>query len=116
MTYHEGLGKEISIPPAEPSQSTFSQDVPEGLKQEVANVVRNTYGNHIPGIQIENYNRCWYIIPTPPGTVHKRPTCPRDALSPKQDFIIDYHPHCRNLVIAGAGSFHSWEFLPTIGK
>ncbi|KAK4032194.1 putative sarcosine oxidase protein [Parachaetomium inaequale] len=98
MTYHEGLGKEISIPPAEQSQSTFSQDVLDGLKQEVANVVRNKYGNYVPGIQIENYRMCW------------------DAVSPNQDFVIDYHPHCNNLIIAGAGSFHSWKFLPTIGK
>ena len=40
----------------------------------------------------------------------------RDAVSPNQDFVIDYHPHCNNLIIAGAGSFHSWKFLPTIGK
>ncbi len=40
----------------------------------------------------------------------------RDAVSPNQDFVIDNHPHCPNLIIAGAGSFHSWKFLPTIGK
>lgn len=40
----------------------------------------------------------------------------RDAFSPNQDFIIDYHPNCENLVIATAGSFHRWKFLPTIGK
>lgn len=59
MTHHEGLGKEISIPPPAQSQSTFSQDVPDGLKQEVANVVKNTYGSHVPGIQIESYRMCW---------------------------------------------------------
>ncbi|KAK0744895.1 sarcosine oxidase [Apiosordaria backusii] len=98
MTHHEGLGKDISIPPAPQSQSTFSQDVPDGLKEEVANVVRNTYGSHVPGIKIEKYRMCW------------------DAVSPNQDFVIDYHPHCKNLVIAGAGSFHGWKFLPNIGK
>lgn len=40
----------------------------------------------------------------------------RDAVSRNQDFIIDYHPKCENLVIATAGSFHSMKFLPTIGK
>lgn len=40
----------------------------------------------------------------------------RDAVSPNQDFIIDYHPKCANLVIASAGSFHSWKFLPNIGE
>jgi sarcosine oxidase/L-pipecolate oxidase len=37
-------------------------------------------------------------------------------VSSNKDFIIDHHPHCRYLIIAGAGSFHSWKFLPTIGK
>ncbi|KAK4449070.1 putative sarcosine oxidase protein [Podospora aff. communis PSN243] len=98
MTYHDGLDKDISIPPPAESQSTWSQNVPEGLKQEVANVVRNTYGSYVPGIDIESYRVCW------------------DAVSPNQDFIIDYHPKCKNLVIASAGSFHSWKFLPNIGE
>ncbi|KAK4185038.1 FAD dependent oxidoreductase [Podospora australis] len=98
MTYHDGLKKEISIPPKPESQSTFSHDVCEGLKQEVGNVVKNVYGDHVKGINIESYRMCW------------------DAVSPNQSFIIDYHPACDNLVIAGAGSFHSWKFLPTIGK
>jgi sarcosine oxidase / L-pipecolate oxidase len=40
----------------------------------------------------------------------------RDAVSPNQDWIIDYHPHCKNLLVTGAGSFHAWKFLPNIGK
>jgi len=38
-----------------------------------------------------------------------------DAVTPNQDWIIDRHPHCKNLYFAGAGSFHSWKFLPTLG-
>lgn len=40
----------------------------------------------------------------------------RDAVSPNQDWIIDHHPHCKNLLVTGAGSFHAWKFLPNIGK
>jgi sarcosine oxidase / L-pipecolate oxidase len=40
---------------------------------------------------------------------------PRDAVTPNQDWVIDSHPKCKNLYIAGGGSFHSWKFLPTVG-
>lgn len=40
----------------------------------------------------------------------------RDSVTPNQDFIISPHPACKGLYIAGGGSFHSWKFLPTIGK
>lgn len=40
----------------------------------------------------------------------------RDAITPNQDFVITAHPHCANLFIATAGSFHGWKFLPTIGR
>src|SRR6266487_6399292 len=40
----------------------------------------------------------------------------RDAVTPNQDFIISPHPHCKNLYLATGGSFHSWKFMPTIGK
>jgi sarcosine oxidase/L-pipecolate oxidase len=59
MVYHEGVKKDISVPPSNMSQMTFSQDVPEGLKQEVANVVANTYGKYIKGLKIESYRMCW---------------------------------------------------------
>jgi glycine/D-amino acid oxidase-like deaminating enzyme len=39
----------------------------------------------------------------------------RDSITPNQDFIISSHPHCKNLYIATAGSFHGWKFLPVIG-
>ncbi len=37
-------------------------------------------------------------------------------MTPNQDWIISPHPTCPGLYIAGGGSFHSWKFLPTIGK
>jgi len=40
----------------------------------------------------------------------------RDAITPTQDQIICEHPHSRNLFIVTGGSFHSWKFLPIIGK
>jgi sarcosine oxidase/L-pipecolate oxidase len=30
--------------------------------------------------------------------------------------MIGRHPHCHGLSIAAGGSFHSWKFMPTIGK
>jgi sarcosine oxidase / L-pipecolate oxidase len=61
MMYHDGLKKEISVPPVPKSQSTFSDDVPEGLKEEVRNVVQHTYGNAVKGIEIVSYRMCWYV-------------------------------------------------------
>ena len=40
----------------------------------------------------------------------------RDSFTPNQDFIISSHPACPSLYIAAGGSFHSWKFLPIIGK
>jgi sarcosine oxidase / L-pipecolate oxidase len=41
-----------------------------------------------------------------------------DAISPDQNQLITQHPDRRlsNLYLATAGSFHSWKFLPIIGK
>ena len=37
-------------------------------------------------------------------------------MTPNQDFVITAHPHCANLFVATAGSFHGWKFMPTIGR
>lgn len=37
-------------------------------------------------------------------------------MSSNQDWIIDYHPKCKDLFIGTAGSFHAWKFMPNIGK
>ncbi|KAI9782421.1 MAG: hypothetical protein M1816_001873 [Peltula sp. TS41687] len=41
-----------------------------------------------------------------------------DAITPSQDHLITKHPHPQlgNLYIAVGGSFHSYKFLPNIGK
>ncbi|KUJ07463.1 sarcosine oxidase [Mollisia scopiformis] len=97
--FHDGSGQTISVPPARLDQSTWSQAVPQGLKKdEIHTVVDHVFGKWIDGIKIEDYRICW------------------DAVTPNQDFIIDRHPNCKNLYFAGAGSFHSWKFLPTLGK
>ncbi|KAK8063571.1 FAD dependent oxidoreductase, partial [Apiospora saccharicola] len=98
MTFHEGLGKEISIPPPSLSQSIFGQDVPQGLREEAQYVTKSALGNYIEDLDIDSYRMCW------------------DSVSPDQDWVIDAYPHCEGLFIAAAGSFHSWKFLPNLGK
>jgi sarcosine oxidase/L-pipecolate oxidase len=41
-----------------------------------------------------------------------------DAITPKQHQLITRHPNpcLSNLFLAVGGSFHSWKFLPIIGK
>jgi sarcosine oxidase/L-pipecolate oxidase len=41
-----------------------------------------------------------------------------DAISTDQSQLITKHPHEKlsNLYLAVGGSFHSWKFLPIIGK
>lgn len=59
LTYHDGLKREISVPPPRLSQMTFGEDVPESLKKDVQRVVENTYGKNIRGLKIESYRMCW---------------------------------------------------------
>jgi sarcosine oxidase/L-pipecolate oxidase len=40
----------------------------------------------------------------------------REAITPNEDFVICQHPHCENLYVATAGSFHGWKFLPILGR
>ncbi|KAE9378260.1 sarcosine oxidase [Stipitochalara longipes BDJ] len=96
--FHEASKQTISVPPVPVSQSTWSQNVPQGLKEELQNVLWNVYGKNFKGLKIDSYRMCW------------------DAVTPNQDFIISSHPNCKNLYIATGGSFHGWKFMPTIGK
>lgn len=61
MTYHSASQQTFSSPPIPVAQSTWGQDVPQGLKEEVQNVVRNVYGKNIPGLKMESYRMCWYV-------------------------------------------------------
>jgi sarcosine oxidase/L-pipecolate oxidase len=88
-------GHLISAPPDQ-DQSI----VPENLKQEtLTNMIRKSmpkYSNR----PVEYWRLCW------------------DAITRTQDQLITKHPHPQlsNLYLAVGGSFHSWKFLPTIGK
>jgi len=75
--------------------------VPQALKAETLDIVNNI----IPRVQgdgqsVAYWRLCW------------------DSVTPTQDQLITRHPDARlhNLFLAVGGSFHSWKFLPIIGK
>ena len=75
--------------------------IPTGLRKQSIDIIRS----RIPEIldtypEPHEWRLCW------------------DAVSPDQNQLICRHPDSRlsNLYLATAGSFHSWKFLPTIGK
>ncbi len=41
---------------------------------------------------------------------------PSDCVTPYEDFLISSVPPMKGLFIATGGSYHSWKFLPIIGK
>lgn len=59
MTHHSASNQNFSVPPVPVGQSTWGQDVPQGLKDEVQNIVWNIYGKKIPGLELESYRMCW---------------------------------------------------------
>ncbi|KKY25353.1 putative sarcosine oxidase [Phaeomoniella chlamydospora] len=60
--FHEASNQIISIPPDAVTQSTWSDDVPEILKQDCGRVVTNTYGDQqVKGLRVESYRICWYV-------------------------------------------------------
>ncbi|PMD59865.1 uncharacterized protein K444DRAFT_663477 [Hyaloscypha bicolor E] len=62
--YHEASKQTISVPPKRVTQSTWSQDVPEGLKNEVEILRGKIYGSWIESLKPE-YNRMyWFVIPS----------------------------------------------------
>jgi sarcosine oxidase/L-pipecolate oxidase len=86
----------ISAPPSGPQAH-----VPQALKNETLDIVNDI----MPSIQREDrpvayWRLCW------------------DSITPAQDQLITRHPDERlnNLYLAIGGSFHSWKFLPIIGK
>ncbi|EGX93599.1 sarcosine oxidase [Cordyceps militaris CM01] len=96
VTLESGL--QISVPPAQGTGAAWNQDVPQTLKDEIHTVVKHTFGGRIQDLQVESYRMCW------------------DAVTPNQDWIIAPHPHCQSLYIASGGSFHSWKFMPILGR
>lgn len=91
-------GRKISAPP-ERDQSI----IPQKLRDESLQLIRQ----RIPQVlddggkrQVDHFRLCW------------------DSISRDQNQLITQHPDTRlaNLFLAAGGSFHSWKFLPTIGK
>ncbi|KEF61821.1 uncharacterized protein A1O9_03391 [Exophiala aquamarina CBS 119918] len=92
---HPITGQEISVPA--PDQNL----IPEKLKRQSIEIIRQ----RIPEMLVDDrspddWRICW------------------DAISPDQNQLICQHPDARlsNLYLATAGSFHSWKFLPNIGR
>lgn len=90
-------GHTISSPPRNTSQNS----IPTKLEKECIASIRS----RLPAIlddsrQVDSFRLCW------------------DSISPDQNPLITQHPDPRlsNLYFAVGGSFHSWKFLPVIGK
>lgn len=81
-----------SIP--HPDQET----IPPLLKQQSIELIRQRIPEILKDRQPDYWRMCW------------------DAVSPDQNQLICQHPLISNLYLATAGSFHSWKFLPNIGK
>ena len=90
-------GHRISVP-----QLHTQNEVPDALKAETTRIITNRI---MPAIvkdkrDVSFWRLCW------------------DSITPSQHQLITRHPDERlhNLYLAAGGSFHSWKFLPTIGK
>ncbi|KAK6062779.1 FAD dependent oxidoreductase [Seiridium cupressi] len=95
--YHEPSKQEISVQPSNPTQMTWSLDLPDALKENSLKFKQVLFKDYIKGMRPEKYWLCW------------------DASTPDKDWVISPHPS-KNLYIAGGGSFHGWKFLPIVGK
>ncbi|KZF20791.1 FAD dependent oxidoreductase [Xylona heveae TC161] len=89
-------GQKISVP-----LSSDQSVVPEKLKEETLAYVKRSMPQMLDdGRGVDYWRLCW------------------DSASPTQDHLIAAHPDTRlgNVYFAVGGSFHSYKFLPTIGK
>lgn len=94
------------------------------LKNECLGIREGIFGQRGKELPLESYRICWYAcLQLPPLTFHEYPqqlalmfNSHRDAHTADEDFIISPHSHCENLFFATTGSFHSWKFLPILGK
>jgi sarcosine oxidase / L-pipecolate oxidase len=98
FTNHEILpsGRKVSVP-----SSKSQNHVPEQLKEQSMKIIRARLPQILDsGRSPDVWRLCW------------------DVVSPDQNQLITQHPDARlsNLYMATAGSFHSWKFLPIIGK
>lgn len=88
-------GHQISVPP-----DRHQVIVSDKLKQETLEATIKTMMPNFVNKPVDYWRLCW------------------DAITPSQDQLISRHPHpeLSNLYFAAGGSFHSWKFLPIIGK
>ena len=101
MCLTKGQGKEAASASAISIPAPSQREVPEALKLETLDIVRRVAPNMLTGgYRVAFWRLCW------------------DAVTPQQDQLITRHPNPRlsNLYLAIGGSFHSWKFLPTIGR
>lgn len=95
-TIATGSGHKISVPSQRDQYS-----VPEALRKEAyKSMSSKVMPTFTEGKAPEYWRLCW------------------DAYTPTQDWLLSRHPDSRlsNLYFAVGGSFHSYKFLPTIGK
>ena len=57
--YHEKSRQHLSIPPSKTSQLTWSQDMPQVLKDELHTVQKELYGDWAQGLEPTEYRMCW---------------------------------------------------------
>ncbi|KAF7189773.1 L-pipecolate oxidase [Pseudocercospora fuligena] len=90
-------GHTISVPP----EGIDQRIVPDILKSEMhSNMTSNVMTQFSSSEEPEYWRICW------------------DSITPTQDWLLTKHPDPRlgNLFVAAGGSFHSYKFLPVIGK
>jgi glycine/D-amino acid oxidase-like deaminating enzyme len=93
---HEPSGEEISMPPSGPYQGQW--DVPQQFHREMQRAKQVIFGSKADEFSFDKYRLCW------------------DAMSASDDWFVTPHPASKNLYIATVGSWHSYKFLPTVGK
>lgn len=88
-------GHRLSVPPAREQNV-----VPIRLQQETHEVITSKVLPKYTKCPAKYWRLCW------------------DSVTPSQDHLITKHPHPKlsNLYLAVGGSFHSYKFLPNIGK
>ncbi|KAM7222023.1 FAD dependent oxidoreductase [Rhypophila decipiens] len=99
MTYKNTVqhpsGRTMSMPPAGEDNNQWA--VPEAMSRELEEAAIGILGPD-SGITLCDFRVCWELT------------------TASEDNIISPHPACKDLYIATAGSFHSFKFLPILGK
>jgi sarcosine oxidase/L-pipecolate oxidase len=92
---HPATDELVSVPAVD------QKAVPETLQKQSIDIIRQRIPQILADGRVpDDWRICW------------------DAISPDQNQLIAQHPDPRlsNLYVATSGSFHSWKFLPNIGK